>query len=182
MLRRLSPFLLIMLCAMLDTTIFPMIYNGVYTVPITIVLVFLIGMIIGRINGLLYGMIGGLLIDITTGSLGVMTFFCMAVGFMIGLILHNPHERLTPSRRNIRKRQISCAIWVFVLYSLGEIVILIYQYFHTANLQIIYFLNIFIRAVICTGLTILLRPFVQNILVNRKNGKTTGHTREVKSF
>ena len=182
MLRRLSPFLLTVLCAMLDTTIFSMIYSGTYAVPLTIVLVFLIGMLIGRMNGLLYGMIGGLIIDITTGSLGAMTFFFMAAGFMIGLILYNPHERIIPSRKNIRKQQFFRALWVFALYSVGEIVILVYQYFHTATLLPIYFINISVRAVICTALTVLLRPFMHSILIGRRNGKAASRTREVKSF
>lgn len=167
---------------MLDTTIFSMVYSGVYAVPMTIVLVFLIGMLLGRMNGLLYGMIGGLLIDITTGSLGAMTFYFMAAGFMIGLILYNPHERLVPSRRNIRKKQIARAVWVFVLYAVGETVILVYQYFHTASMQPVYFINILLRSLICMLLTVLLRPVMHSIFIGRKNGKASGRTREVKSY
>ena len=167
---------------MLDTTVFSMIYSGIYAVPLTIVLVFLIGMLIGRMNGLLYGMIGGLVIDITTGSLGMMNLFFMAAGFLIGLILYNPHERIIPSRRNIRKMQFSRALWVFVLYSVGEIVILVYQYFHTASMHPIYFINIIVRAAICTALTVLLRPIMHSILIGRKNSKAAGRNREVKSF
>ena len=99
MLRRLAPMLMILVCVTLDTTVIPVAYGGVYTVPLTVVAVFLIGMLMGRMSGLLYGTIGGLLIDITTGTLGMMTFFFMAVGFMIGLILYNPGERLRTARQ-----------------------------------------------------------------------------------
>ena len=44
-------------------------------------------MLMGRMSGLLFGTLGGLLMDITTGTLGTMTFFFMFVGFMIGLIV-----------------------------------------------------------------------------------------------
>ena len=106
MLRRIAPALLILATFILDTTLMPIVYGGVYTVPLTLVAVFLIGMLLGRMSGLLYGTIGGLLIDITSGTLGMMAFFFMAVGFLIGLILYNPGEHLRMARRNARKRRI----------------------------------------------------------------------------
>ena len=160
----------------------PMVYSGVYAVPLTIVAVFTIGILLGRMRGLLYGTIGGLLIDITSGTLGMMTFYFMSVGFMIGLILYNPHERLLPSRRNVARRRIQRTAWVFVLYALGELVLLCIQYFHTASLHWVYFVNILIRSLICTVLTSLLLPSMRAILVGRKKNGTGNRTREVKSF
>lgn len=182
MFRRFSPFLIILLCVMLDTTILPMVYDGVYSVPLTIAVVFLIGTLLGRMRGLLYGMIGGVLIDITTGTLGMMTFYFMAAGFLIGLILYSPHERLVLSRRNVRRRQISRMVWVFVLYALGELVLFAIQYFHTASIQGIYFLNILVRSLICTALTVLLRPLMAALMVGRKGSAAGKRPREVKSF
>ena len=181
MLRRLAPLLMILGCVTLDTTVIPVVYGGVYTVPLTVVAVFLIGMLMGRMSGLLYGTIGGLLIDITTGTLGMMTFFFMAVGFMIGLILYNPGERRRAARHHAGRRRVQQAVWVFVLYTLGELALFVIQYFNTAELRLAYFVNIGVRALICTALTVLLRPVAYAILVGNKRRVPTRH-REVKSF
>ena len=183
MFRRLAPALSILLCVILDTTIIPMVYSGPYLVPLTMPVVFLIGMLTGRTNGVLYGMIGGLLIDISAGTLGMMTFFMMAVGFMIGLILYATTERPVLSRRQLRKRYLNRVTWVFALYAVGEAVLLTIQYFHTAVLEPVYILNILIRSVICTAVTFILRPFALSVFVDRsKTGASANRTREVKSF
>jgi len=180
--RRLSPILLILVCFLLDTTIMPIVYGGVYTVPLTIIAVFGIGMIQGRMSGLLFGTLGGLLMDITTGTLGTMTFFFMFVGFMIGLIVYQPADRLLPSRRKQRRRLMWQATWIFVLYTVGEIAILVAQYFNTATMEWLYLLNILIRALICTALTLLLRPAMQRLLLGRNPGRALPRNREVKNF
>ena len=181
MLRRLSPLLMILACFLLDTTVLPVVYGGVYTVPLTVVAVFLIGMLLGRMSGLLYGTIGGLLIDITSGTLGMMTFFFMAVGFMIGLILYNPGEHLRTARRQARRKRFQRGIWVFVLYTLGEVVLFVIQYFNTADIRLIYFVNIAVRSLICTALTLLLRPVAYSMLLGNRSRVPT-RDREVKSF
>ena len=158
MFRRFAPALLVIATFILDTTVLPIVYDGVYAVPMTVVAVLLIGMLMGRMRGLLYGTIGGLLIDITSGTLGIMTFFFMAAGFLIGLILYNPGEHLRTGRRVARRKRIERGVWVFVLYSLGEIVVLVIQYFNTATLQAMYFVNIAARAMIVAALTLLRRP------------------------
>ena len=182
MFRRLSPFLLILVCFLLDTTILPIVYGGVYTVPLTIIAVFGIGMVLGRMSGLLFGTLGGLLMDITTGTLGAMTFFFMFAGFMIGLIVYVPAERLLPSRRKQRRRLMWQVTWVFALYTVGELAILVAQYFNTASMQWLYLLNILIRALICTALTTLLRPVIARLLSGKNQGRATPRNREVKSF
>lgn len=183
LLRKLSPTLVILLCVTLDTTLIPMLYSGPYLVPLTMAMVFLIGMLMGRTNGILYGMIGGLLIDITAGTLGMMTFYMMAVGFMIGLILYTSTERPVLSHRQLRKNQLNRAMWVFILYTVGEIVLFFIQYFHTAVIEPVYFLNILIRSLILVALTVILRPVAHRIFVGSKRASaSTGRTREVKSF
>ena len=181
MLRRLAPTLLILGCVILDTTILPVVYSGVFAIPLTVVAVFLIGMLTGRMRGLLYGTIGGLLIDITAGTLGMMTFFFMGVGFLIGLILYNPGERLRTSRRHARRKRLQRGAWVFALYALGEIVLLVIQYFNTAVIRPVYFVNIAVRSLICAALTLLLLPVGNAILVG-KRGRVPARHREVKSF
>ena len=173
---------MILATVILDTTILPIAYTGVYAVPLTVVAVLLIGMLMGRMRGLLYGTIGGLLIDITSGTLGLMTFFFMAVGFMIGLILYNPGEHLRTGRRIARKKRVQRGIWVFTLYTLGELVLLVIQYFNTATLNGMYFINIAARALICTALTILLRPLAYKILLGGDRARVPARHREVRSF
>ena len=173
--------LMILACVTLDTTVIPVVYGGVYTVPLTVVAVFLIGMLMGRMSGLLYGTIGGLLIDITTGTLGMMTFFFMAAGFMIGLILYNPGERLRTARRHAGRKRVQRVVWVFVLYALGELALYVIQYFNTADIRLIYFVNIAARSLICTALTLLLRPAAYSVLLGNRNRVPT-RDREVKSF
>ncbi len=182
MLRRLTPALMILVCFILDTTILPVVYGGVYTVPLTVVAVFLIGMLMGRMRGLLYGTIGGLLIDITSGTLGMMTFFFMATGFLIGLILYNPGENLRTGRKLARRRHLERAVWVFSLYAVGEVALLMIQYFNTADLKIVYILNIALRSLICTALVMLLRPVAYALLVGNNRGRVPTRNREVKSF
>ena len=173
---------MILATVILDTTVLPVIYSGVYAIPLTVVAVFLIGMLMGRMRGLLYGTIGGLLIDITSGTLGLMTFFFMAVGFMIGLILYNPGEHLRTGRRVARRKRLQRGGWVFALYSLGEIVLLVIQYFNSAELHWMYFVNIAVRALICTALTLLLRPMAYHLLLGGNRGRVPARAREVKSF
>ena len=182
MLRRLIPAIMILVCVILDTTILPIVYGGVYTVPLTVVAVLLIGMLMGRMRGLLYGTIGGLLIDITTGTLGMMTFFFMAVGFVIGLILYNPGEHLRTGRRVARRRHLERAAWVFALYTSGEVAMFVIQYVATGDLRRIYQLNIAARALIRTVLPVLLRPAAYVLLVGNNRNRVPTRNREVKSF
>ena len=182
MLRRFIPAIIILVCVLLDTTIIPIAYGGVYTVPLTVVAVFLIGMLMGRMRGLLYGTIGGLLIDISTGTLGMMTFFFMAMGFVIGLILYNPGEHLRTGRRQARRRHLERAAWVFALYAAGEVALFVIQYFSTADLRPVYIVNIAVRALICAALTTLLRPAAYALLIGNNRNRVPTRNREVKSF
>ena len=143
----------------------------------------MIGMILGRMRGLLYGTLGGLLLDITTGTLGIMTYFLMFLGFMIGLIVYVPGERILPSRRKRQRRLLWRAVWVFSLYGIGEIAIFAVQYFNTAEFELIYLANILIRAAVCTTLCTLLRPlFVSLLSGGDKSRAPKARPREVKSF
>ena len=183
MLRKLYPALTIIVCVILDTAVIPLFYNGPYLIPITMPFVFLIGMLTGKTNGVLYGMIGGLLIDISAGTLGMMTFYMMAVGFMIGLILHTTNERPILSYRQLRKTRLNRAMWVFALYMTGEIVLFVIQYFHTAVIEPVYLLNILIRSIVCLVLTVAFRPLAHLMFVGKHRATATGkRTREVKSY
>lgn len=183
MLRRILPALLILVFFLLDTTVVPMLYTGVYGVPLTVIAVFCIGMVLGRMSGLLYGTLGGLLMDITTGTLGMMTYLLMFIGFMIGLIVYVPGERLVPSRRKQRRRLVWRTVWVFVLYVAAELSMFVIQYFNTAEFEWVYLLNILIRAAVCTVLCTLAHPLFNGMLADKSLGRAAkSRNREVKRF
>lgn len=181
MLRPLLPALFTLLSVILDTTVLPIAFGGVFAVPLTLVTVMLIGMLMGRVFGLLYGTIGGLLIDITTGTLGMMMAYFMAAGFLIGLIVYQPEGQYISAarRRATRRGWVRPAAWTFVLCAAGEVALLVYQYFHTAVFKPEYLLYILARAAICTAVSLLLRPLFSAALVSRR---PTSRAREVKNF
>lgn len=178
MLRRLTPFLATFIAVMLDTAILPVFYHGVYTVPLTIVVVMCVGLIEGRLMGLLLGMIGGLLIDISAGILGTMTFFFMAAGFLIGLIVDEANDRpITGLRFHLRR-----AVVAFALYMLGEIVLCIYRYFVSASFEWYYLRPMFIRGGMIALLTVLLCPLLARLFRGKKTNRYARKRREVKHF
>ncbi len=181
MLRRILPALLILVSVLLDTAVLPVVYGGLYAVPVTLVMVFLIGMLLGRMRGLLYGTIGGLLLDITTGTLGMLMLVFMFCGFMIGLIVYQPEEQYVSAarRRASRRRWVWPAIWTFSLYAVVEVALLVMQYFYTANFKWQYLLYILIRAAILTVAVVLLRPLFGTMLLSRR---PAARVREVKNF
>lgn len=188
LLRRLAPAIALLATLILDTTVLPIVYSGPYAVPLTLILVFLIGLIMGRMQGLLYGTVGGLLIDITSGTLGMMTFYFMACGFMIGFMLNDMEISPTPSRSGRRSRRrwlrpyLTRAVWIFALYTVGEIVLLMIQYYHTTELYLIYFINIALRGLICAALVLLFRPAARKLFLIRKPGKKPLINRQVRHF
>ena len=182
MFRRVLPTLLCLAVFLIDTTIVPMVVAGPYAVPLSAVLILCIGMTVGRMRGLLYGTLTGLLIDITSGTLGMMTFFYMAIGFMIGLIVYEPEGTAVSSLRQRRRRILWQAVWVLALYAAGEVVLFVIQYFNTAAFQWRYLLNILIRSAICMALTMALRPLIQRLLVPKGVERKAPRSREVKSF
>ena len=71
MLKKILPALAIVFSVLLDTAVLPVFLYGRYLIPVSLILVILIGIQLGRMNGMLYGMIAGLLLDISTGTLGL---------------------------------------------------------------------------------------------------------------
>lgn len=180
MLRRLTPFFTTFLAVLLDTAVLPVIYRGTYTVPITVVVVLCVGLLLGRLRGMLYGMIGGLLMDISTGTLGIMTFFCMAVGFLIGLIIDEASDRrYSDIRFHLRRGGVA-----FGLYALGEAVFCFYSYFLTASFNWLFVLQIAARSLTVAVLTMLLCPALNLLFYGKKRAqrRLSGNKREVKHF
>ena len=182
MLRRLTPVLTILVAFVLDTAVVPMVYGGPFAVPLTLVAVLLIGILRGSMYALLYGTVGGLLIDITTGTLGMMTFFFMAAGFLVGLILHNENEPMADSPRGERRRLIARFVWVFVFYALGEMALFVIQYFSSAVFEWRYFAYIAVRALLCAALATALYPMFSRLLLGGASARRKARSQEVNSF
>lgn len=182
MFRRLTPFLTTFAAMLMDTAIIPVFYHGKYTVPLTLIVVLCIGLLKGRLRGLLFGMIGGLLVDITAGSLGIMTFFFMIAGFLIGLIVDETNDRpITGIRFHMRRGGVS-----FILCMLGEAVIAVYHYFVTAAFGWYVVQNMLLRSAIASALVMLLCPLLSRLYIGKSNRNsprsTVGTKREVKHF
>lgn len=182
MLRRLTPLLATILSMLLDTAIFPVFYHGVYTVPLTLIIVMCIGLLQGRLRGLLWGMVGGLLVDITAGTLGYMTFFFMIAGFLIGLLVDESTDRpVTGVKFHLRRAAVS-----FVLSIIGEIVIAFYHYFITAVFEWSSIQYILVRSMIVAIGVVALCPLLDRIRNGRKSRLSprshAGSKREVQHF
>ena len=184
MLRRLAPLLTTLLTVLLDTAVIPVLYTGRFLVPLSLVVVILIGIQLGRISGMLYGMIAGLLMDISTGNIGMKFFPYIAIGFLIGFLLDQQPEIRRGMERIDRIHIIAIRlIWIMVLVLLHEIVMLVIQYFNTAMFKWSYVGTLLIRAALTTLLAQLLYPLTR--LIYRGKEKAVGgsrSTREVKNF
>ncbi len=180
MLRKLTPFLATFLAVLLDTAVIPVLYHGTYTVPLTLVVVLCAGLLLGRLRGLLYGMIGGLLIDISAGTLGVMTFFYMAVGVLVGLIVDESSDRwLGAVRFHLRR-----GVVAFALYLVGEIALAVYRYFMTAAFEWFYVRQILLRSLLFAALAVLLCPLLGRLFLGKRRSAApnAGRKREVRHF
>ena len=182
MLRRLMPLIATLTAMLLDTSVIPVFYHGLYTVPLTLAVAMCIGLLNGRLRGLLFGMIGGILIDITAGSLPIMTFYFMSLGFLIALIIDEKTDRRIPGMLfHLRRGAVS-----FLLCLLGEIVFAVFQYFVTAEFEWASVNSIILRAALMAVMTMLLCPFLDRLFSGRKravkeSGASKRH-REVKHF
>ena len=85
MIRRILPFLLIVIVFLVDSTVLPM-FTVSWVVPVFgLVLIHCLGLLLGRTRGLFYGMIMGLLVDITVSTpLGLMTVIYALMGYAGG--------------------------------------------------------------------------------------------------
>ena len=180
MLRRLTPFLTILLAVLLDTAVIPVLYVGVYTVPLTLAVVLCIGLLLGKLRGMLYGMISGLLIDISAGMLPIITFFFMSLGFLVSLIVDESSDRpITGVRFHLRRAAVA-----FVLYLLGEAAFGLYRYFVTASFQFSYVRLALLRGLLMAAATTLLCPALSRLYLGKKQTRRrfSGNKREVRHF
>ena len=184
MLKRLAPLLTVLLSVLLDTAILPVFYYGRFLLPLSLIVVILIGVQLGRTYGLLYGMIAGLLLDVTTGTLGMKLFPYIAIGFLIGFLLDQQPE-INRNMDRIERLHILAIrmIWISVLVALYEVVMLVLQYFSTAIFTWVYVGNLAIRVGMITVLTQLMHPAFHRLYVGKSAQSGGGRsTREVKHF
>jgi len=184
LLKRLAPILTTLLSVLLDTAVIPVIYAGRFQIPLSLIVVILIGIQLGRVSGLLYGTIAGLLLDISAGSLGMKFFPYIAIGFLIGFLLDQQPEIHRSMERIERFHLVAVRlIWVVVLVTLHEIVMLVIQYFNTAVLKWSYIGNLVLRSLMTTALVQLLYPLMRRIYRGKTRPVSAGRsTREVKNF
>ena len=180
--RRAMPAVLTLLSLLLDTSVIPFLISSPYIVSLTFSTVLVLGVYLGRMHGMLYGLIAGLLLDILVGyPLGFNTCVYIALGFLAGLIAYEPEDvraRRRPSRVYLRR-----ALTFFAMALLREVVIYAYQYFGTARIEGIYFLNLLIRTLLATALCMLLGPLEARLTLGRgARYRRTSAKREVKSF
>ena len=182
MFRKILPLLTIFLAMLLDTAIIPVFYHGTYIIPLTLATTLCIGLLKGQLWGLLYGMIGGLLIDITTGTLGIMAFFFMSAGLLVSILVNEYADRkITGIRFHLRRAGVA-----FILMLVGEIVLAFYQYFITANFEWFIVRNLFVRSGLMAVLVVALCPLLDRLFHGRKrrsiDPSNEENHREVKHF
>lgn len=184
MLRKLTPLLTTLLTVLLDSAVIPIFYSGRFCVPLSLIAVILIGIQLGRVTGLLYGSIAGLLLDISTGTVGMKFFPYIAIGFLIGFLLDQQPELNRSSDRRDRLQLLSVRfIWIFVLLALYEIVMFIYQYFSTAIFEWTYVRDLLLRTALLSALCMALYPIFHRIFFGKRNTAAKGRTtREVKHY
>ena len=180
--RRILPAVLTLLSLMVDTSVIPFLIESPYIVSLTFITVLVIGVHLDRMHGMLYGLIAGLLQDILVGyQLGFNAFVYIILGFLAGLIAYEPEDvraRRRPSMVYLRR-----ALTFAGMTLVRELAIYAYQYFGTARIEGIYFLNILIRTLITVALCMLLGPLESRIVQGRgARYRRTSAKREVKSF
>lgn len=183
MLRRLAPYLLLLAAFLMDTALLPVLYYGRYLVPLTLVVVILTGIQLGRVQGIISGLISGFLLDVTAGSLGIKLFPYVLIGFLVGFFLdQQPQIDRSMTRRDRFQLLMVRIIWISVLLLLHEIVLLVYQYFHTAVFEWAYVRDVLIRVILTTALCLVgYAPFRALCFGSARSGAGRD-SREVKTF
>jgi len=184
MLRRILPYLLIVLLALIDVSVVPVFTASVYVLPLTLIFVMCVSMVLGRLHGVLGALLGGLLIDILTGyPVGYMMVAYPACCLITGLFGYDTDEVRAQDSYSRTKAFIRRAIVVFIVMALFEAVIIVYQYFHTALLHAWYFGNALVRTIAAVVLVSGLYYAVSLLLLGREDARVRiGSKREVRNL
>ena len=184
MLRRLAPLFAVLIAFLLDTAILPVFYYGQFLMPLTLIVVIVTGIQLGRVWGMLYGLIAGALLDVSAGTLGMKLFPYVLIGFLIGFFLdQQPQIDRSMDRSERTQLMLVRIIWIAALLIVHEVVMLIYQYFHTAVFEWYYVRDLVIRVGLVTVLCLIAYPLFHAICFGRAKASRSGRsTREVKNF
>ena len=184
MFRRVLPYLLIVLLVLIDVSVVPVFTASIYVLPLTLVFVICVSMTLGRLHGVLGALLGGLLVDILTGyPVGYMMIAYPAVCLITGMFGFDTDEMRAQDDYSRIKAFLRRALVVFIVMALFEAVIIVYQYFHTALLQIWYFTAAIWRSIFITVLVSALYYPVSVILLGKEDARVRiGSKREVRNL
>lgn len=184
MLRKVLPYILIVLLVLTDVSVVPVFTASVYALPLTLLFVMCAGMLLGPLHGVLCGLLGGLLVDILTGyPLGYMMLSYVACGLMSGFAGFDTDERRAQEGYSRLRAFIRRAVAVAAALALFELVTIVYQYFHTALMQSRYFVLALVRVAIGAAAVSALYYLLTPVLVGRTDARVqTGGKREVKDL
>lgn len=184
MFRRIMPYLLIVALVLIDVSVVPVFTAGVYVLPMTLIFVICVSMVLGRLHGVLGALLGGLLVDVLTGyPVGFMMIAYPAICLITGMFGYDTDEVRAQEDYSRIKAFLRRALVVFIVMALFEIVIIVYQYFHTALLQVWYFTNALIRTALISGLVSVLYYPVSMLLLGPEDARVRiGSKREVRNL
>jgi len=172
MFRRLLPYLLIIALVLADTSVIPVLTSSVYVLPLTLIFVMCAGMLLGRMHGMLCGLLGGLLVDILTGyPLGYMMITYIACGYITGFMGYDSDEVRAQEDYSRLRAMLLRAVYVAVVLAIFEVVTIVYQYFHTALMQAVYFRYALVRTAIGTLLVSVLYFLLAPVIVGRTDAR-----------
>ncbi len=184
MLRRILPYLLIVLLALIDVSVVPVFTASVYVLPLTLLFVVCVSMVMGRLHGVLGALLGGMLIDILTGyPVGFMMIAYPACCFITGLFGYDTDEMRAQEDYSRKKALVRRAFCTFVVMMLLETVIIVYQYFHTALMYGWYFSNALVRSVLAALLVSAMYYAAAPVLLGKEAARVRiGSKREVRNL
>lgn len=184
MLRKVLPYMLIVLLVLLDISVVPVFTASVYVLPLTLLFAMCAGMLLGQLHGVLSGLLGGFLVDILTGyPLGYMMFSYVMCGLVTGFVGYDSDERRAQEGYSRLRAFIRRAVAVAVVLAIFELVTIVYQYFHTALMQGRYFVYALVRVLIGTISASTLYYLLTPVLVGGADARVqTGGKREVKNL
>ena len=184
MLRRILPYLLIVMLALIDTSVVPVFTASVYVLPMTLIFVICVSMVLGRLHGVLGALLGGLLIDILTGyPVGYMMIAYPACCFVTGLFCYDTDEMRADEKYSRAKAFARRAVCVFIVMMLYEIVIIVYQYFNTALMRGVYVTDALVRSLLMTAFASAVYYGAAWLLLSKDDARVRiGSKREVRNL
>lgn len=157
MLKRILPYLFVLIAVMLDVSVLPVVAHSYFTPLCSLCTVVALALLLGRSVGTLLGLAGGLLIDVLVGSpLGLMTLLYVGSGYLSGLIGRKLHK-------NILFTVVAPILCATVL----ELTMIVYLYLAGAQIEPVLFGQAGIRVALEVVLVQFLYLFYNRILKPR---------------